>query len=402
MGRKLILLSVLAIFLTACGASAPEMPMTDGPVYSAQTQYGSGETYAAVSPEMMEDAVPAEAELMPEYFRFEKRSGTVANDDGLTILYENQCIPVFFSGDEARGAWVQEILNGIDRDYNRDSANLLDYAGEFLDENGADHFYSYSNYQQLGIARHDERVVSLISLSSLYSGGSHPNSVQTTYNLDIERQRILTLEDIVAESGTVELARMVRAGVDEKFAPIDGGNGLYENYAATIENSFVYGSMTPYWYLSSRGLVIFYNQYELGPYAAGIIKVELPYENLDGILLEEYVPQEPDGTYGDLVLGNSSEGRRTIPIIIDPAGGRLTVGVEGRVHQVRLSEILWLEDTPIAQDVLFCALSLGENDVLELTGGYDDENRSFAIEFTDGGGEVRVYYIHANGLTEEP
>ena len=80
----------------------------------------------------------------------------------------------------------------------------------------------------------------------------------------------------------------------------------------------------------------------------------------------------------------------------------MLVGVIGTVYQVQISEVMWMEDMPIAQELLFSALSLGENDILELHGGFDDGTRSFAIEFTNGWGERGIYYLHPGELTEEP
>ena len=403
--QKMILLIISAIFLTGCGAAAPDEFKSEAAVPSRfQCPAGEADTAATASGS---SAIPADPEECPEtseaeYFLFDTYTNSVEADNGLTLLYESQTQASFVSADEGRSAWVEEILEGILRNFAEDSSNLHEYAREFVESDGTEYFYSYSNYQQLGVARHDETVVSLISLSSIYSGGSHPNSVQTAYNLDIQNRRLLRLEDVIDGSSAGELANLVRSGVDERFAVIDGGNGLFDDYADTISISMSYGNMTPYWYLNDVGLVIFYNQYELGPYAAGIIKVELPYEALEGILLEEYLPAEPDGTPGDLLLRGDIAGRNAIPITIEPEGQTLLVGVEGTVHQVQLSEVMWLEDTPVAQELLFSALSLGQDDILEISGGYDDASRSFAIEFTNGAGERRIYYLHDGELSEEP
>ena len=403
--QKLILLIISAIFLAGCGAAAPDDNKSEAAMMS-RFEYEPDEADLEMTTSGS-DAIPADPEECPEsseaeYFLFDTYTNSVADDNGLTLLYESQTQASFVSADEGRSAWVEEILEGILRNFAEDSSNLHEYAREFVESDGTEYFYSYSNYQQLGVARHDETVVSLISLSSIYSGGSHPNSVQTAYNLDIQNRRILRLEDVIDGSSAGELADLVRSGVDERFAFIDGGNGLFDDYADTISISMSFGNMTPYWYLNDIGLVIFYNQYELGPYAAGIIKVELPYEALEGILLEEYLPAEPDGMPGDLLLRGDIAGRNAIPITIEPEGQTLLVGVEGTVHQVQLSEIMWLEDTPVAQDLLFSALTLGQDDILEITGGYDDASRSFAIEFTNGAGERRIYYLHDGELSEEP
>ena len=394
--RKLSFVLIFAILLSACGASAPaEDGLEDAVVASA------AETIAPAGGEDLETTEAAGECSEAEYFRINQYSNAMENDDGVTLVYENYAQAEFVSQDPARTQWVSEILSGIRRDFQVDSENLHTYADEFVAEWGTDGFYSYSNYQQLGVARHDDAVVSLISLSSLYSGGSHPNSVQTAYNLDIENRRLLHLEDVILEEAAPELAKLVRARVDEKFTMIDGGNGLFEDYGDIIESSMNYGNMTPYWYMNNEGLVIFYNQYELGPYAAGIIKAELPYADLEGILLEEYFPAPGDGQSGDLCLRWEGEDGHRIPITLGQEGGKLLVGVIGTVYQVQISEVMWMEDMPIAQELLFSALSLGENDILELSGVYHDETSSFVIEFTDGRGVQHLYHIQEGDLTDD-
>ena len=402
--QKLILLVISVIFITGCGAAADRAPVENNQpdllraegAADQKTDAESSETVAATDPESVPETVSN-----AEYFLFTTTNSTLSGDDGTTLRYENQCIATFTSSDQERESWVTEILQRIEQAFQTDSHNLYEYAQDFIAENGTEYFYSYSNYQQIGAARHDKKIVSLISLNSLYSGGSHPNSVQVAYNLDIENRRILRLEDVIKEGSTPTLAELVRAEVDSKFAFIDGGNGLFDDYLDTIHNSMDYGNMTPYWYLNDTGLVIFYNQYELGPYAAGIIKVELPYDTLGDILLDEFYPMEPDGTQGDLFL-QADPGGSIIPITIEKDGQSLLVGVEGTVYQVQLSEVFWLENTPIAQNLLFSAMSLEEHDVLQITGGYTDENRSFAIEFVNGSGEQYLYYIHNGELSSDP
>ena len=394
--RKLCFILVLAIFLGGCGAAAPDSAqMNDAAVRSSERF----ETVADSSLALAESVeTPAEEVCRVEYFTFRNTSNSVRNDEDMTVLLEKCAVADFVSDDPDRQAWIQGILADLDREYAAVSTNLLGYADEFLSLEGEEFFYSYSNYRQLGVARHDEAVISLLGLSSVFSGGSHPNSVQTAYNLDIDNRRILRLEDVIQESQAPALATMIQAEVEAKF----NGFGLFEDYAETINTSMIYGSLTPYWYLNDMGLVIFYNQYELGPYASGIIKAQIPYDALDGILLEEFLPMAPDGERSDLFVVPTGEGGHIIPVTIQPEGQRLSVGVEGTVYQVQISEVFWLDATPISQELIFSARTLCQNDVLEITGGFDDETRSFAIEFIDGRGVQKVCYLHRDALTEEP
>lgn len=416
MRKKLIFLLFGALMLTGCGAAASDA--VDGQSAapngsSAAGTYGlySGEGISAASVEPEE--VPAATELSEPaecaldyggqtgYFTFTRGSAIATADDGTELLYEYTCDTEFVSLEPETQVWVDSVLEEIRRDYASNSGNLLKSAQERLKLDGASSFYSYSNYQELGVARHDSKVVSLLVLSSVYSGGAHPNTVQTAWNLDMETRTVLAMEDVICEEGAQSLADMVQLIVEDKFLSL-GEGALLEDYAETIQGSFVWGSMTPYWYLNDTGLVIFFNQYELGPYAAGIIKAEIPYESLEGILREEYFPGNYGQLPGDLLLRSDWEGCRKIPITVESDGEQILIGVEGEVRQIQLSEVSWLEGTAIGQKMLFSADCLTERDVIELTGGYDDESRSFAIEFTDGQGNVTIYYIHPEGLTTAP
>ena len=411
MPKKLILLLFGALLLAGCGSSASDAAIQD---YSGDTNgsvYGSalGEVAAAsVEEESVFDGSqqpmatePAECSVsdsLTNYFTFSRGNSIALAEDGTELLYEYVCDADFTSLDPELDEWVDSIVDEIQKNYLYDSANLIQNAQESLTSGGS--FYGYSNYQELGIARHDSKIVSLIVLSSVYSGGAQPNTVQTAWNLDMEKRQVLRLEDVIKPEGGHALAEQVRQQVEDKFLPMGEGT-LFDDYTDTIAGCFA-EAMTPYWYLNERGLVIFFNQYELGPYAAGIIKTEIPYESLDGILREAYFPGNYSQIPGDLLLRSDWDGYRKIPITVESDGERILVGVEGEVYQVQLSEISWLGETAIGQKMLFSANSLNQRDVLELIGGYDDESRSFAIEFTDGQGNAAIYYIHPDGLSTVP
>ena len=78
------------------------------------------------------------------------------------------------------------------------------------------------------------------------------------------------------------------------------------------------------------------------------------------------------------------------------------IAVEGRINQVQVSEVFWLEGTAISKRMLFSASHLESNDALQIVGGFDDPNRSFAIEYLDSTGQLVVRYIHADQLTTKP
>lgn len=423
MSKKLIFLVFLCLFFAGCGASdsaAPEVYSDEIMTADAQRLPGMensalmGTVPAQAAPEDAEDRweangslaggeAPAETETVAgsNFFTFIRANSVTTAEDGTELLYEYSCDTTFTSWDRETEEWVDGILEQIHQDYASNSENLLQYAQDHLTNVGAEYFYSFSNYQEVGVARHDTRVVSLMVLSSVYSGGAHPNAVQTTWNLDLEEKKLLRLEDVIHPDMVEVLAEMVKQRIDDKFVAL-GENALFSDYGDTISRSFFGEPMTPYWYFNDQGLVIFYNQYELGPYAAGIIKTQIDYPELEGILREDYFPGNYTQIPGDMLLRGDWDGYRRIPITVESDGERMLIGVEGEVYQIQLSEVSWLEGTVIGQKMLFSADRMTQNDVLELIGGYDDETRSYAVEFSDGQGNVTVYYIHPDRLSTEP
>lgn len=333
------------------------------------------------------------------FFSFDVKTNSIAHDDGTELLFELYCSPSFTADNPRLQEWVNTILAQINQSYVANSNNLLRYAQEDYQSQG-EAFYSYSNYLVLGVGRHDSMVTSLISLSSVYSGGSHPNSVQTAYNMDMRNEKLLVLEDVILEEGTGELRDLVLAGIEEKFSTV-GTGALFDDYQQTVRSSLEFGTLTPYWYFNNQGLVLFFNQYELGPYSAGIVKVEIAYEDLDGILRSEYFPEETDASGGNMVYRSDADGYRRIPVTLED-GEQILIGVEGCVYQVQLSEIYWTNGIPVLKQMLFSANNMTQSDVLEVMGGFTDGDRSFALEFVDGSGQTLVYYVGEDGLKTEP
>lgn len=437
-GKKGIFLLFAALLLAGCGRSATPALYDNSPIAECSTYADQkiDETEGAVATPReaagdvaleSEDAAPLEPQKgntasIGNYFILTRDCIITSDSKGRELMYEYTCEPTFYSTDDQRQQWVDSILDSIHRDYTSNSSNLLLNAKSALEQWGENGFYSYANYQEIGIGRQDTSVTSLIVLSSVYSGGAHSGTIQTAWNLDLEQQKALSLEDVILESSAEKLAQLVQQIIQEKFQDV-GEGALFADYEQTIAQSFSYGSMTPYWYFNEDGMVFFFNQYVLGPYAVGIIRAQVSYEQLEGILVEDYfpkkipdaegtvvlrsvwedleqVPARVDGDEVELTLG--VDGQRIITVTVEEDGEVLCIGVEGQIFQVQLSEVSWLEGTAIGQEMLFSADTLTEDDVLEIVGGYDDESRSFAIEFDNGTGETVVYYIHSTGLDSQP
>jgi hypothetical protein len=93
-------------------------------------------------------------------------------------------------------------------------------------------------------------------------------------NYDIENEKILKLKDLMKPGYEKQLLKLVQAAVKETEIPL-----MVELNEVEIPDQF---SITP------KGLQFTYNPYEIAPYAAGVITVEIPTEALtEASLLSE-------------------------------------------------------------------------------------------------------------------
>lgn len=394
--RLFFLVCCSALLLSGCGgASAPEEPNAselkdltvaqseleetgDFPAYSAQIQTTPAQTKAREVVDGM------------NYFSFHTDTKIYQNEEGQDLLWDTFTDPVFYSPDTQLHDWVNGVLDGICKSETKLSQDLLDYAEEEQERIGEE-FYSFSHYFTLGVGRHDTKVASVMALSSMYSGGPHPSSIQTSVNLDMHQLQVLTLENVLEEGAEAKLLTMVLDCVQDTFAAV-GEEGLYSDYAVTVENALTWGNMTSHWYFNEVGLVVFFNQYELAPFAAGIIKAELPYGTLGGILRQEYLPEVYTGTASGVDISKTRPSAGEICPVSYGDGQTLYLRVEGKASHVQLSNVYFAEGVPVGETMLFSANFLDDSVTIALQGDWNDGETVYGVEYSDAEGGPYVIY----------
>ena len=337
-----------------------------------------------------------------QYVKFRRTSRTSTNENGEDLLQETNCIADYYAQEAHMQDFVNQSFEQLQKNFSDKSTNLEKYAQEELLESGVQYFYPYSNYMEQEISRHDSRVVSLVAINHVYSGGIHPNSFQTAENLDLQTMRQLKLEDVIYEERIEEFQSLVRDLLQERFRKLDLELFL-EDCESTISKSLSYGSMTPYWYFSPQGLVIFYNQYELGPYTAGIIRIEMSYSDLEDILREEYFPAfsgEKHGNTSDFLYKTEEPPPITVELLLQTDGDILYLEAGSLVTNVQISEVFWQDEIPVMQNMWLSVGALGPGQGLSVIGGFDDSSRSFAVRFVDPSGCLRTGRLTENGISE--
>lgn len=144
--------------------------------------------------------------------------------------------------------------------------------------------YQYSIYESLETARVDRRVISIIEMSSDYTGGAHGNYGYYGYTFDAASGQLLELADILEDAG-----RFQDAASDDIIQKLKEtqGDGLFPEYADTVRDIWTRNE-GPNWYLDAAGITFIFNPYEVGPYAMGDVRVTLPYEEFSSYMKDEY------------------------------------------------------------------------------------------------------------------
>lgn len=135
------------------------------------------------------------------------------------------------------------------------------------------------------ILQSGDPLATVVLNSTHYLGGAHGASAQTYYNFDLEQKKLIKLDDIILPKQKAQL----EAKAYEAFQAWVMESKL-ANDVAEYEQAWKF-KLTDNFYLSKQGLALQYAEYEIGPYVVGLPRLVIPYEQLNGILKPEYLPQ---------------------------------------------------------------------------------------------------------------
>ena len=135
------------------------------------------------------------------------------------------------------------------------------------------------------ILKSEGSLVTVVLNSSNYLGGAHGSTSQTYLNFDLDTKKQVELKDIVEK---------------DKLKQLDAK--AYEAFKAWIVESEIATNVDEYeqawkfklsnnFNLDKKGLILQYGEYEIGPYVVGLPRLIIPYDQLQGILKAQYLPE---------------------------------------------------------------------------------------------------------------
>ena len=164
-----------------------------------------------------------------------------------------------------------DLLNQFMKDFE-------DFKKEFPDAPG----YWYLK-DSTAIVYNSPEILSFENISSSYLGGAHGSYNAAYTNIDMRNGNMLKTKDIFNKGYEKTLNKMIEAQYRKQMnlKPNESltEGGLFENKISFNDN----------FAMTKDGIEFLYNQYEIAPYAVGVIEIKLSYKDLDAILNKDVV-----------------------------------------------------------------------------------------------------------------
>lgn len=292
------------------------------------------------------------------------------------LTYEGSAFPALR---DSFNAWQDEKINAY-----------YEYVGEVAGwEMYADSKNSYDVSIYYG--RHDDKVLCATWSDYTYSGGAHGYGTASSANFDVQTGNILTLQNL-GENVPYELQTAIYnyINADESLK-----NVVDSNYEEKIAEKIADGSLN--WHMERDSIKVVFSQYEIAPYMAGPISMEIPFSELPS--LNPYYYSDETIICENLISG--SENWKN-PSMYD-------VNFDGAVDEISMLErysseesgsyyYLDINGTAVTEEIFFSSL-----EIYNVTGKYTNpqfhlianpDKRSFVVMEFPVSGEESNYYVY--------
>ncbi|NQX86644.1 MAG: DUF3298 domain-containing protein [Flavobacteriaceae bacterium] len=125
------------------------------------------------------------------------------------------------------------------------------------------------------VTRNSNRIISIAISSYSNTGGAHGHTNVSFFNFDKTSSKLIDINTIISNKDRFKTLaqKHFRANISRE------AEFSYDDYF--FEDSFLLPANIGF---NDDGLILFYNPYEIAPYAMGITEFTIPYDELDAII----------------------------------------------------------------------------------------------------------------------
>ena len=296
MKKKIIstsLVLTIALLAAACGNKAEEnanaLSQNEQQTEAARQESEQQETEkqnaekenAADSGEEQDENAPLgiyKTELSNSHFE-------MLNDNYYSLYATNQ----YFLADEKTTLRYPELADALrqlkeQKEHNFDMAteSLLD-SQQFMIETES-YPIDLTDYTECRVLRADNVLFSFIETNENYYGGAHGMYSVAGYAFDVDTGKNLSFTDIVVDE--TKIRDLIAEKLDEEYGDI------FFDDIHTLIDQYDFNSLC--WSISYFDVTLYFNPYDLGPYASGSQQVVFPFSKYADLFDEKYlsVPEQ--------------------------------------------------------------------------------------------------------------
>lgn len=208
----------------------------------------------------------------------------VANIDTQTITKNNKYInsiiniPIIItSNKEIEKSINEKITNDIMQFYNDSLKEAEEYYK--LPEDNQNKFIANADFE---VKKNSDNMLSIKVEYYKYSGGAHGYYEDISYNIDMRTGTNLNLQQLFKEDSDYKgiIDKEIRSQIEYISKKTPEYNGIYEYNGIKDNQKF---------YIQDNNLMIYFDLYEIAPYAAGIPEFPINIKTINHILKDEYI-----------------------------------------------------------------------------------------------------------------
>lgn len=211
---------------------------------------------------------------------------TVKSAEGNVLGYISVVYPVI-EGDT-------DFIKNINSEYKTDAEKFIsevksDYmqdADEIYKDMGVD-YRPMEFTLSYGIETNRDGVLSITEYNYMDSNGAHPNHANYSKTFDMNNSKEFKFTDVLTGSEE-EVEKTVYEAFKNYFKEIDVAYGT-ETFDEEVDKNLSENAGKVNWYLTDNSLVMYYNPYDVAPYAAGSPSVEI--KQGDNAMLNIHIAQ---------------------------------------------------------------------------------------------------------------
>ena len=207
------------------------------------------------------------------------------NDNYYSLYATNQ----YFLADEKTTLRYPELADALmqlkeQKEHNFDMAteSLLD-SHQFMIETES-YPIDLTDYTECRVLRADNVLFSFIETNENYYGGAHGMYSVAGYAFDVDTGKNLSFTDIVVDESKIR--DLIAEKLDEEYGDI------FFDDIYTLIDQYDFNSLC--WSISYFDVTLYFNPYDLGPYASGSQQVVFPFSEYADLFDEKYlsVPEQ--------------------------------------------------------------------------------------------------------------